>query len=252
MAAPDGASAPTVLVEPGRTAPLRQRVLRPHQSVEQVTASMDVEGAFAVAVLDGDDVVACVVAGPEPCPEPVGGSAAWRLRGMATAPERRGAGLGAAVLVRVLDEIVRRGGDLVWCNARTPARGLYERAGFGVVGEPWDDPQIGPHVRMCRAVSPAASSTRRGAMPTDRPARYAKQLAGHWSRQGTVEESGGATVIRLDSGEVVLRPGDGVLDLEASVPGGGDLDRWTRVVAEHLERFGQRDELHVTWDDPAS
>ncbi len=26
-----------------------------------------------------------------------------------------------------------------------------------------------------------------------------------------------------------------------------DIDRFARVVAEHLQRFGQRDELHVTW-----
>ena len=48
---------------------------------------------------------------------------------------------------------------------------------------------------------------------------------------------------------VVLRPVDGALEIEASVPAGGDLDadRWAQVVAEHLQRFGRRDELEVVW-----
>lgn len=36
--------------------------------------------------------------------------------------------------------------------------------------------------------------TRRGAMATDRPGRYAKQLAGHWAGKGTSSEEDGATV----------------------------------------------------------
>jgi hypothetical protein len=87
-------------------------------------------------------------------------------------------------------------------------------------------------------------------MATDRPERYAKQLAGHWSRKGTVEETGETIVIRLESGQVVtLVPAIGQLDIEAAVPDGGDPDQWARVVADHLERFGQRDELHVVWED---
>jgi hypothetical protein len=39
---------------------------------------------------------------------------------------------------------------LLWCNARTPARRCYERAGLQTRGEPWDDPEIGPHVAMWR------------------------------------------------------------------------------------------------------
>ena len=42
------------------------------------------------------------------------------------------------------------GGELVWCNARTPARRFYERAGFVAHGDEWDEPEIGPHVAMSR------------------------------------------------------------------------------------------------------
>ena len=88
-------------------------------------------------------------------------------------------------------------------------------------------------------------------MPTERPERYAKQLASHWAARGELVEDAGATTLRFDSGQVVvLRPAAGRLDLEVSVPEGGDLDvdRFAQVVAEHLQRFGQRDELHVAWD----
>lgn len=93
--------------------------------------------------------------------------------------------------------------------------------------------------------------TRHGTMTTDRPARYAKQLAGHWARKGSAGVEDGATVIRFETGQVVvLRPEDAVLRIEASVPEADDPDRFARVVAEHLQRFGQRDELEVVWDPP--
>ena len=87
-------------------------------------------------------------------------------------------------------------------------------------------------------------------MATDRPERYAKQLAGHWARKGSAEETDGTTVIRFDSGQVVtLVPAPGLLHVEAAVPDDGDADRFAGVVADHLERFGQRAELSVVWDD---
>ena len=40
---------------------------------------------------------------------------------------------------------------MVWCNARTPARGFYERYGFVAEGEEFELPDIGPHFRMSLA-----------------------------------------------------------------------------------------------------
>jgi hypothetical protein len=92
--------------------------------------------------------------------------------------------------------------------------------------------------------------TRRGTMTTDRPERYAKQLAAHWARKGSAGEEDGATVIRFETGQVVvMRAEPGRLQIEASVPEGGDPERFALVVKEHLERFGQRDELDVVWDE---
>lgn len=90
--------------------------------------------------------------------------------------------------------------------------------------------------------------TVKGTMATDRPERYAKQLAGHWARKGTTEEADDATIIRFDSGQrVVMRPMPGMLEIEASVPDDEDPLRFAEVVKNHLERFAQRDELNVVW-----
>jgi hypothetical protein len=87
-----------------------------------------------------------------------------------------------------------------------------------------------------------------GSMATERPERYAKQLASHWAKRGPVSEEDGATVMRWETGQVItMRGGDGVLDVEVSVPDDADLTRFAQVVKDHLERFGQRDELNLVW-----
>lgn len=139
-------------VDPRMTLPLRRRVLRPHQAYDEIAAETDVEGLFAIGALVERVLVSCVVAHPQPFPAEPSLQHAWRLRGMATSPDHRGQGLGGQVLARTLDELRLRGAVLVWCNARIPAVALYERAGFTVAGEPWEDPLLGPHVRMRRDV----------------------------------------------------------------------------------------------------
>ena len=130
------------MVSPDETAALRQRVLRPHQTVEQLRAEGD--GLPGVAVYVDGEVVACASVRPEPMP----GDARegdWRLRGMASDPAVRGRGYGAVALAAALDYARERGARRVWCNARTGAIGFYERHGFTIVGEEFDVPDIGPH-----------------------------------------------------------------------------------------------------------
>jgi ribosomal protein S18 acetylase RimI-like enzyme len=67
---------------------------------------------------------------------------------MATAPEARGRGAGAAILTALVDHARSNGATRIWCNARVPARSLYERAGFVVTSEVFEPPDIGPHVVM--------------------------------------------------------------------------------------------------------
>jgi GNAT superfamily N-acetyltransferase len=132
------------------TYPLRQRVLRPGKPPDAARFEIDDDpstASFAARTPDGE-VVATAVVYPEPCPWLNDRPGAWRLRGMATAPDRRGRGIGTRVLRTALAHVAAAGGDLVWCNARVPAQRLYERAGFTTHGSPWNDPEIGPHIAM--------------------------------------------------------------------------------------------------------
>jgi predicted GNAT family N-acyltransferase len=70
---------------------------------------------------------------------------------MATGPDVRGAGHGAAVLAASVGHVAAAGGSELWCNARMPAVGFYRRAGFEVVSDEFEVEGIGPHVVMARA-----------------------------------------------------------------------------------------------------
>jgi GNAT superfamily N-acetyltransferase len=136
------------------TYPLRQQVLRPGRprtSVELAGDDDPLAGSFAARTADGE-VVGTAVVRPEACPWRPDAPGAWRLRGMATAEGVRGQGVGAQVLRATIAHVVLEGGHLIWCSARTPARRFYEREGFVVEGDEWNDPEIGPHVAMYRPV----------------------------------------------------------------------------------------------------
>jgi hypothetical protein len=94
-------------------------------------------------------------------------------------------------------------------------------------------------------------TTKTGTMATERPERYAKQLFSHWARRGEQTDEGGASTFRFtESGNAVtLRPQEGLLHVQIDVPEGNDADRFAQVVADHLQRFGQKDELEVAWED---
>jgi GNAT superfamily N-acetyltransferase len=136
-------------VPPGLTAALRQRVLRPHQTVAELIAGTAPE-SIAFAAFSGGSVVGSALLTREPFPDRE--IDAWRLRGMATAPERQGQGVGGAVLSAAIDYVRTAGGTVLWANARTPAQRFYESHGFQTVGQIWNDPDIGPHIRMWRKV----------------------------------------------------------------------------------------------------
>ncbi|MEM1043631.1 MAG: GNAT family N-acetyltransferase [Bacteroidota bacterium] len=141
------------------TRPLRSTVLRPGQPPGSlVYPGDDAPGSFhAGALLDGE-VVGIASIFPEPMPvAPRAGfdpADAFRLRGMATRPDLQGTGLGRAVLGRCIEHIRTTGTVLLWCNARTPALGFYERLGFETVGEEFGIPGIGPHYVMWKDVRP--------------------------------------------------------------------------------------------------
>jgi GNAT superfamily N-acetyltransferase len=136
-------------VQPAETAALRRAVLRGGRPVP--LPGDDDPNAVHAGVYDGEQLLATGNVRREPAPW-APDVPAWRLRGMATAEGHRGQGLGALVLDALVEHCREQGGGELWCNARTPARTFYLRAGFTEVGEEWVDPEIGPHVRMRRQV----------------------------------------------------------------------------------------------------
>lgn len=140
------------------TADLRREVLR---GGRPVALPGDSEQAFHLGAYDGTTLVGTGNVRREPAPwatDPQEAAGpAWRIRGMATAPAYRSRGVGTLVLEGLLAHVRADGGGLVWFNARTPAQRFYERAGFVTRGEPWEDPEIGPHVSMWAQITEQVS-----------------------------------------------------------------------------------------------
>lgn len=98
------------------------------------------------------------------------------------------------------------------------------------------------------------TTTRTALVATDTPARWAKQLASHLGRPGkmTVEETDrgprlSTTVDGVEAGCLMDTTAADVLVLHASAGGEDALDRIAHVVGSHLERFGEKAGLQVTW-----
>jgi GNAT superfamily N-acetyltransferase len=137
------------------TFPLRQRVLRPHEAVDELARpwSGDPDPCHFAAV-DAGTVIGSASVGRESPPWSTDEQPSWRLRGMATAEDRRREGVGTALLATVIDHVREHGGGLLWCNARIAAVSLYRHAGLTTRGESWDVPHIGPHIAMEMVVTP--------------------------------------------------------------------------------------------------
>lgn len=131
---------------------LRQTILRPHQSLEEMDwPGDDHPEAIHLVAFEHNDAVGMVSFFPLART----GSAAhksYRLRGMGVVEPRRSAGVGTALLDRGVSLVSEDGGDEIWCNAREGAVPFYQRHGFTTVGAFWDVPVIGPHVVMVRSL----------------------------------------------------------------------------------------------------
>ena len=131
--------------------PLRHRILRPGQTYEETLyPGDDAVDTVHLGAFDGERLVGIASLYREDrSGGPPGG---WRLRGMATDADVRGAGHGAALLSACIEHVSASGGAELWCNARMPAGGFYRRAGLEVVSDEFDVAGIGPHVVMVRTL----------------------------------------------------------------------------------------------------
>ncbi|MFI8067702.1 MULTISPECIES: DUF2218 domain-containing protein [unclassified Streptomyces] len=84
---------------------------------------------------------------------------------------------------------------------------------------------------------------------TDRPHRYAKQLASHLGRRSQTtwdEDSGEGSLLFQNGGKGSLTATEGALLLTLETES-EHLDLLEGVVGSHLVRFGSKDELVVEW-----
>lgn len=100
------------------------------------------------------------------------------------------------------------------------------------------------------ADSPTGPADSVAVVATDRPARYAKQLASHLGRRARTtwdDDTRRGTVAFGDDGDgAVLTCRDDALVLELTASP-AVVARLEDVLGRHLVRFGSRDELVVTW-----
>lgn len=92
-----------------------------------------------------------------------------------------------------------------------------------------------------------ATLTSSADVSTDAPDRYAKQLASHLGHKAEVREEAEGPRVVLPGGSCLLAPRDGVLRLSAVADDAEAMDRVQRVVGGHLERFGAKAGLTVSW-----
>ncbi len=132
--------------------PLRHSVLRPTQAAETLIfrGDDDVDGLHVGAFVN-DELVGIASVARESLPtEPTAN--AWRLRGMATLPQVRRQGIGAALIDACVRYVAANDGTVLWCHGRTSALDFYHALGFREQGEEFENPISGPHYVMRREI----------------------------------------------------------------------------------------------------
>ncbi|MCO4784248.1 MAG: GNAT family N-acetyltransferase [Candidatus Cloacimonetes bacterium] len=120
--------------------PIRKKVLRPHQTVNQVTFEQDDHAhSFHLGAFDKFNLIGVTSIIYD-------GTDTFRLRGMAILQEYQRQGLGKLLLKKAID--LTPNNALLWCNARTHALEFYKSFGFEEVGSSFEVEHIGPHIRM--------------------------------------------------------------------------------------------------------
>lgn len=124
---------------------LRQKILRPHQSLEEMVYSGDEqEEGYHVAAFVKEAIVGIASLYPESQNGELN-QGSWRIRGMAVESQYRGRGMGRELIRRCILRAQDQGASHVWCNARSKVIGFYKAIGFKVCGKEFEVKGIGPH-----------------------------------------------------------------------------------------------------------
>lgn len=127
---------------------LRQKVLRPNQSIESCQYDGDdQEDALHLGVFDEGSLISIATFYKESNPL-LQKDTQYRLRGMATIAEYRNKQIGSALIQHAEALLKDRGISSWWCNARKPAWSFYEKHGLVGLTDEFTIPDIGPHKVM--------------------------------------------------------------------------------------------------------
>jgi GNAT superfamily N-acetyltransferase len=72
----------------------------------------------------------------------------YRLRAMATDKKEQGKNFGKKLIQFAVEELQKKGIELLWCDARKIAIQFYEAIGFKSIGDYYEIPIIGQHKLM--------------------------------------------------------------------------------------------------------
>ncbi len=132
------------------------RVLRPLHPAEMCRYPEDDLGTtFHLGIILDGKVVCNGTFMQQACaqPELAAAKLPYRLRGMATEPDCQGQGFGREIILTAEQELISRGADLLWFNARVSAEIFYSKLGFNWVGEIFNIDTIGAHKIMYKWIS---------------------------------------------------------------------------------------------------
>ena len=101
--------------------------------------------------------------------------------------------------------------------------------------------------RRLRTLRAMTEITSRAEVATDKPVAYMRQLCKHFGHKVDTGYGDDRGHIQFDFGRCELHASDATLTLEVSAADADSHERMEQVVGSHLERFGRRDGLNVTW-----
>jgi GNAT superfamily N-acetyltransferase len=142
---------------------IRQKVLRPHQSLEECQFPEDMNPrGFHLGLFLRDSMNSHLISiasfHPQLVPTslqeslPIPPYQPYRLRGMATLPEYSGRGYGAFLVKAGEEKLKEKSCDFLWFNAREKAFRFYSRLKFNFFGELFDIEGVGPHKIMYKSL----------------------------------------------------------------------------------------------------
>ncbi|ABS20933.1 GNAT family N-acetyltransferase [Bacillus cytotoxicus] len=135
-------------IDASETYELRQKILRPKQTIEDCKYPSDYESSsFHLGAFLHDKLISIASFSKESSPY-LSGRLHYRLRGMATLTNFRKQHAGSSLIQQAKVILQERQAHMLWCNARITVTNYYKHLGFYEYGEIFHIHPIGPHILM--------------------------------------------------------------------------------------------------------